>query len=126
MVGLYQHLTQRSGLSPHSAWRAAFAMVPVPALITAAILVLVFGTDHPAGKWEDRNKLSPKYVHEGSPEPEQHSLDGDKIERTGESDVEGGTDAKIVAVEDTKSKCGGFLRSRGPAVEILKDLILNL
>jgi hypothetical protein len=32
------------------AWRAAFAIVPVPILLFTVVLVILFGTDHPAGK----------------------------------------------------------------------------
>lgn len=108
MVALYQRLTINSGLSPHSAWRAAFALVPVPALLFVAILVLIFGTDHPAGKWEDRHKpLMEAGVEEASPEMEQHFLHGDeKIARPKEADVEGAVGTRIVAVvEDTRSEC---------------------
>jgi hypothetical protein len=110
MVALYQSLTTHSGLSPHSAWRAAFAIVPVPALLVVAILVLVFGTDHPAGKWEDRHKpLMEAGVEEANPDMEQHFLHGEeKIARTKEVDVEGGAETKIVAVEDTRSECRNF------------------
>jgi NNP family nitrate/nitrite transporter-like MFS transporter len=106
MVALYQHLTTQSGLSPHSAWRAAFAIVPVPALLVVAILVLVFGTDHPAGKWEDRHRpLMEAGVEEASPEMEQHFLHGDeKIARAKEADVEEGAKTRVVAVEDTRSE----------------------
>jgi hypothetical protein len=56
MVSLYDRLRQ-SGLTPHVAWRAAFAIVPVPILLLTATLVIVFGTDHPAGKWNQRHTL---------------------------------------------------------------------
>ncbi|KAG1716820.1 hypothetical protein ID866_342 [Astraeus odoratus] len=55
MIALYNALLS-DGLTPHVAWRAAFAVVPVPFLLTVAIAILVFGTDHPAGKWSDRHK----------------------------------------------------------------------
>lgn len=57
MVSLYSSLTG-DGLSPHSAWRAAFAIVPVPALLFTALLVIMFGTDHPAGTWDNRHRLN--------------------------------------------------------------------
>lgn len=121
MVALYQSLTTHSGLSPHSAWRAAFALVPVPALLIVAILVLLFGTDHPAGKWEDRHKpLMEAGVEEASPEMEQHFLHGDeKIARARPADMEGGVETKIVAVEeDTRSECREFLRAECRNTEI--------
>jgi len=56
MVALFQALTSQAGLSGHVAWRASYAIVPVPALISVAVLTLLFGTDHPAGKWSDRHR----------------------------------------------------------------------
>jgi len=56
MVSLYQSLRHR-GLSEHVAWRAAFAIVPAPVLIFVAVLTLVIGKDHPAGKWSERHNL---------------------------------------------------------------------
>lgn len=44
-------------MSSHNAWRAAFAIVPVPLLLTVATLTLIFGTDCPAGKWSSRHTL---------------------------------------------------------------------
>ncbi|ESK92731.1 high affinity nitrate transporter [Moniliophthora roreri MCA 2997] len=57
MVALYDRLI-KDGVSQHVAWRAAFAIVPVPVLITVAVLCLVFGTDHPNGRWADRLVIS--------------------------------------------------------------------
>ncbi|CAE6334473.1 unnamed protein product [Rhizoctonia solani] len=57
MVSLFQQLIH-SGLSDHIAWRVAFVAVPVPVLLSVAALTMIFGWDHPAGKWEDRHKLS--------------------------------------------------------------------
>ncbi|KAF8804928.1 putative high affinity nitrate transporter [Phlegmacium glaucopus] len=56
MTSLFQSLTDRLGLSPHVAWRAAFAIVPAPILIFVAGLTLLFGQDHPAGKWSERRR----------------------------------------------------------------------
>lgn len=56
MVSLYDSL-RHAGLSKHVAWRAAFAIVPVPILLFTAALVILFGTDHPAGKWNQRHTL---------------------------------------------------------------------
>ena len=33
-----------------------FTIVPVPALLFVALLILMFGTDHPRGKWADRHR----------------------------------------------------------------------
>ncbi|KAK7036042.1 Nitrate/nitrite transporter [Favolaschia claudopus] len=56
MVSTYSSL-RSNGLSEHSAWRAAFAVVPVPILLTVAGLTLIFGQDHPAGAWSQRHTL---------------------------------------------------------------------
>jgi len=55
MIALFNQLVA-DGLTPHVAWRAAFAIVPVPILLSVAAATLIFGTDHPAGKWSDRHK----------------------------------------------------------------------
>lgn len=62
MVALYERLLH-DGLSPHTAWRAAFAIVPVPILLLTAVLVMVFGTDHPAGRWSERHNTPAIQVH---------------------------------------------------------------
>lgn len=56
MVALYQSLIER-GLTDSQAWRASFALVPVPILWFIAALCLWIGTDHPAGKWSARHTL---------------------------------------------------------------------
>ena len=55
MTALYNGLLS-AGLIPSVAWRAAFAIVPVPILLLVAAATMVFGTDHPAGKWSNRHK----------------------------------------------------------------------
>ena len=54
MTALYDGLLS-AGLMPSVAWRASFVIVPVPCLLLVATAVMVFGTDHPAGKWSDRH-----------------------------------------------------------------------
>jgi NNP family nitrate/nitrite transporter-like MFS transporter len=55
MIALFNRLLA-DGMSPHVAWRVAFAIVPVPILLSVAAATLIFGTDHPAGRWSDRHK----------------------------------------------------------------------
>ena len=55
MIALYNGLIS-AGLTPRIAWRVAFVVVPVPILLIVASCILIFGTDHPAGKWSDRRK----------------------------------------------------------------------
>jgi len=57
MSALFQSLTRSLRLSPHVAWRVAFVIVPVPILLSVAGLSLIFGQDHPAGKWEERHMV---------------------------------------------------------------------
>lgn len=38
-------------LSEHLAWRVAFLVVPLPSLLLVGLLILIFGTDHPNGRW---------------------------------------------------------------------------
>lgn len=56
-VAVFESLVKDRGLSSHSAWRAAFAVVPVPILLGVAAASIFFGTDHPAGKWSARHTL---------------------------------------------------------------------
>ncbi|KAJ7654749.1 nitrate/nitrite porter [Mycena rosella] len=56
MVSTYSSL-RSDGLSGHSAWRAGFAIVPVPILLFVAAITLIFGQDHPAGAWSQRHAL---------------------------------------------------------------------
>jgi MFS transporter, NNP family, nitrate/nitrite transporter len=61
MLALYNTLV-RDGLSSHSAWRAAFAIVPVPILLATAMAIMIFGTDHPSGKWSDRFNVPAAHI----------------------------------------------------------------
>ncbi|PPQ70963.1 hypothetical protein CVT25_012098 [Psilocybe cyanescens] len=54
MTSLFQGLTSR-GLTPHVAWRASFAIIPVPILLIVSGLIFMFGTDHPVGRWSERH-----------------------------------------------------------------------
>ncbi|KAF9480636.1 putative high affinity nitrate transporter [Pholiota conissans] len=56
MTSVFQSLTAR-GLTPHVAWRASFAIVPVPILLFVAGLTFLLGQDHPAGKWSQRHNI---------------------------------------------------------------------
>ncbi|KAF5373189.1 hypothetical protein D9758_001491 [Tetrapyrgos nigripes] len=84
MVALYDHLIA-DGLSQHVAWRAAFAIVPVPVLLTVAVLCLVLGSDHPNGRWADRHRVLRvnEQVSEQAPDspPTERSSSFDKEKR---------------------------------------------
>ncbi|KAF5354720.1 hypothetical protein D9756_005270 [Leucocoprinus leucothites] len=71
MTSLFQSLTTTYGLTEHVAWRAAFVIVPVPILLGVAVLVLIFGQDHPAGRWSDRQRLvaAPLEIRRASENP---------------------------------------------------------
>ncbi|KAG6884420.1 hypothetical protein C0993_011292, partial [Termitomyces sp. T159_Od127] len=56
MTSLYAALV-KAGMTQHVAWRASFAIVPLPCLLLVAVMTLIFGQDHPAGKWSERQNL---------------------------------------------------------------------
>jgi NNP family nitrate/nitrite transporter-like MFS transporter len=85
MIALYDRLIA-DGLSSHSAWRAAFAIVPVPVLLFTAFLVMVFGTDSPAGKWSDRHNTPAAHTVGGNDNATNHEGDEDKLRRAREAD----------------------------------------
>lgn len=57
MIGLYTRL-RKSGLTSHLAWRICFVIVPVPLLLVSAVVIVLLGKDHPAGKWSQRHQLA--------------------------------------------------------------------
>jgi len=58
---------------------AAFAIVPVPVLLSVAVLCLVFGSDHPNGRWADRHSRSLQPGERGPDSPiSKPSLDKEK------------------------------------------------
>jgi NNP family nitrate/nitrite transporter-like MFS transporter len=85
MIALYDRLL-KDGLSSHSAWRAAFAIVPVPALLFTALLVWVFGTDSPAGSWADRHNVPAAHMNSGAEGAANHEGDEEKLKRAREAD----------------------------------------
>ena len=86
MIGLYNGLLS-GGLTPSVAWRTAFAIVPVPILLLVAAATLIWGTDHPAGKWSDRHKAiahAPGVVDSDDEKPYASPDDGkDDTEKKG-------------------------------------------
>lgn len=57
MIGLYTRLRD-SGLTSALSWRLCFVIVPVPILLLVSGANLLFGKDHPAGKWSQRHQLA--------------------------------------------------------------------
>lgn len=57
MIGLFERY-RKAGLSSHLAWRVCFPTLPVPCLLLVAAAILMFGKDHPAGKWSQRHMFS--------------------------------------------------------------------
>lgn len=57
MISLYIRLRD-SGLTQHLAWRLCFVIVPVPLLFLTSGTIMLFGRDHPAGKWSQRHQLA--------------------------------------------------------------------
>lgn len=74
MVATYEGL-RHLGLTQHVAWRVSFAAVPAPVLIFVAVLTLIFGWDHPAGRWEDRHHVPAAALQDelNQPEPQNDS-----------------------------------------------------
>lgn len=95
MIALYDQLL-KDGLSSHSAWRAAFAIVPVPILIGTAILTLVFGTDHPAGKWAERHNIPAVAISA----PVAERVSGEKD--IGDMDKEGQSHVAVLPVDESR------------------------
>jgi MFS transporter, NNP family, nitrate/nitrite transporter len=90
MTSLYNRLLI-DGLSSRVAWRAAFAIVPVPSLLITAFLVFYCGTDHPAGKWEDRHNMPAAHipsVPHGQEGPANLEGDDEKLRRAHQWDKE--------------------------------------
>ncbi|KAI6043495.1 major facilitator superfamily domain-containing protein [Pisolithus marmoratus] len=87
MIALYDSLRSH-GLTPHVAWRAAFAIVPVPCLLVIAIATLVFGTDHPAGRWSDRHKAIALAIKDKGPPSVSLENKGDSRKKDGSDDVQ--------------------------------------
>ncbi|GAA5871489.1 hypothetical protein JCM8547_001357 [Rhodosporidiobolus lusitaniae] len=56
IVAVFQRLVD-GGMSSHSAWKTAFAVVPVPVLLLVSAATLFLGSNHPAGKWAARHTL---------------------------------------------------------------------
>ncbi|KAG6810698.1 hypothetical protein H0H92_010697 [Tricholoma furcatifolium] len=81
MTSLYQALLA-SGMTQHVAWRASFAIVPLPCLLLVAGMVLLFGQDHPCGKWSERHNLAVAAI--GDPE-KRHAEAVDEKAASGKS-----------------------------------------
>lgn len=109
MVSLYASL-RGDGLSQYSAWRAAFAIVPVPILVSVAVVTLLFGQDHPAGKWRDRGNTpaakalaqAQARTEQNTNQPMQYESEKSNITKS-EKDLEGGTTASVHPASDSDS-----------------------
>ncbi|KIM31986.1 hypothetical protein M408DRAFT_318374 [Serendipita vermifera MAFF 305830] len=103
MIALFNRLRE-DGLSASASWRASFAIVPVPILLTVAVMCFVFGTDHPAGKWSQRhNTLGTKIAvtrgHEMILDHDEETQGSGDLEKVDEKDMEKkADDAAIVTV----------------------------
>ncbi|KAH7886819.1 major facilitator superfamily domain-containing protein [Phlebopus sp. FC_14] len=95
MIALFNALLA-DGLTPHVAWRAAFAIVPVPILLAVACAILVLGTDHPAGRWADRERVVAARIGGATERSEDEKED---IEKKGASD-EAGVEVTVTSVKD--------------------------
>ncbi|KAG8731697.1 hypothetical protein FRC10_001569 [Ceratobasidium sp. 414] len=107
MVSLFQQLVH-SGLSGHVAWRVAFVAVPVPVLLVVAALTLIFGWDHPAGKWEDRHYTLAQRAHLHAPGDvvmeEPSSPDSSEKQTDKEKEKELGVNVEVQEVDPDITK----------------------
>jgi NNP family nitrate/nitrite transporter-like MFS transporter len=113
MIALYDGLLS-AGLIPSVAWRAAFVIVPVPFLLLVAIAIMVFGTDHPAGKWSDRHKA---IAHEhGGPDsthvPEDEKAYGTPHESKDDPEKKGGLAGIQITVAPAQDLSASLSSSR--------------
>ncbi|KAL6851837.1 major facilitator superfamily domain-containing protein [Trichoderma novae-zelandiae] len=112
MIGLYQRYIN-AGYSPHLAWRLCFVTVPVPCLLLVAVIILLFGRDHPSGKWSQRHQLGSlavgklQAVNRGVAHQPQHMLV--------DSDRAPAQEAADFKASDTES---GMEESPSPVVEV--------
>ncbi|PPQ68007.1 hypothetical protein CVT26_007370 [Gymnopilus dilepis] len=105
MTTLFQSLTAR-GLSSHVAWRASFAIVPVPILLFVAGLIFLLGQDHPAGRWSERHNLPATTIalqQENGHHNANYGLDPKTYTK--------GAEAAIVSIEQVKEEDLVFVRS---------------
>lgn len=80
---------------------AAFAIVPVPILIFVALITLIFGTDHPNGKWADRHKMNTSLATAGVDGATPRMSDDMEAHRVGEKpEAEKTEDAVNVDVKE--------------------------
>ncbi|KAJ7159435.1 nitrate/nitrite porter [Mycena filopes] len=98
MVSTYSSL-RAHGVSEHSAWRAAFAIIPVPILLFVATVTLLYGQDHPAGAWSQRHTLQSTAIalangHQGRLSRDQRSHKELKDTTTG-GDVDSAVDFAV-------------------------------
>ncbi|OAX35874.1 nitrate transporter [Rhizopogon vinicolor AM-OR11-026] len=105
MIALFNQLVA-DGLTPHVAWRAAFAIVPVPILLSVAVATLAFGTDHPAGKWSDRQKAVGLLASDDQvtivDDRDPNTKPGGDIEKGGKNDIQ--TTVTAVTEKNTVSE----------------------
>ncbi|CAA7263901.1 unnamed protein product [Cyclocybe aegerita] len=122
MVALFQSLTVDRGLSSHSAWRAAFAIVPVPILLTTALLTMVFGQDHPAGTWDQRHNI-PAAALAADEFVESESTSTDKTpEKDSKKDSTDHGMVRVVSVSEKEKEMGSVVQ---PPIRSTVDVAVN-
>ncbi|KAI0962721.1 hypothetical protein AcW1_000016 [Taiwanofungus camphoratus] len=102
MVALYDRLIA-DHMSKHAAWRAAFAIVPVPILLVVAIAIMVFGTDHPNGHWKDRHGIPAAHMHAPTEPGNSSAVEGER-ERIEHAE-------KFLAEHETEQKSHGDIEA---------------
>ncbi|KIJ15905.1 hypothetical protein PAXINDRAFT_76416 [Paxillus involutus ATCC 200175] len=102
MIALFNKLVA-DGLTPHVAWRASFALVPVPVLLSVAAATLVFGTDHPAGRWSDRHQAIAAELGGTIKEDQEHASSYESKKDAEKKDGSAEVEVTVAAVQDFSS-----------------------
>jgi NNP family nitrate/nitrite transporter-like MFS transporter len=103
MTSLYESLL-RLGLTQHVAWRVSFAAVPAPALIFVAILTLIFGQDHPAGRWHERHNIPATEIPANEVREDQYKSVDHSSDKDRNSEKKGKDHVTVRMVDATKGE----------------------
>ncbi|KAG2006712.1 nitrate transporter [Coprinopsis cinerea AmutBmut pab1-1] len=119
MTSLYTALRQ-AGLTEHVAWRVSFASVPAPVLLTVAAMTLVFGQDHPAGKWSERHNIPAINMADGAEDTQCY----DDKHTTKEKDIEKKGSQIEVNVHEVQGD-EPSPKARAPVIQSTVDVAVN-
>ena len=121
-TALFSRLVNVDGVTPHNAWRACFAVraghvrpplklqiIPVPLLLLTAAATLLFGTDHPTGRWSARHTTPATAIAMIKGGDVHLDRDERRVIKNKQSDKEASVSAKVsvvAAAEDDKEMEG--------------------